>query len=41
MSKSHESNKQGKKPPLLTAKEKKTAKQLKKQARNVPPLIPR
>ena len=41
MSKSHESNKQNKKAPLLTPKEKKAAKQLKKHARDVVPIVPR
>jgi len=40
MSKSHESSKQAKKKALLTPKENKAAKQLKKQRQNTaPPLV--
>ncbi len=39
MSKSQQSNKETKKQPLLTAKEKKTAKQVKKHASGSQPLV--
>jgi len=39
MSKSQKSNKEMKKQPLLTPKEQKAAKQAKKHARDVAPLI--
>lgn len=39
MSKSQHSNKEAKKQPLLTPKEKKAAKQVKKHARDVIPLL--
>jgi hypothetical protein len=39
MSKSHDSKKQGKKDPLLTPKEKKAAKRIKKHAGDAAPLI--
>jgi hypothetical protein len=41
MSKSKQGNKEAKKQPLMSAKEKKTAKQAKKHAADVVPLIPR
>lgn len=40
MSKSHHSSKDSKKKPLLTPKEKRTAKQVKKHMHDVQPLIP-
>ncbi len=40
MSKARQSNKEAKKQPLLTAKEKKIAKQAKKHAGDVIPIIP-
>ncbi len=40
MSKSHQSSKDGKKKPLLTLKEKRTAKQVKKHMHDAQPLIP-
>ena len=39
MSHSHDVKKQGKKKPLMTAKEKKQAKQAKKHGKDVVPLI--
>ena len=39
MSKSHDSKKQGKKQPLLTAKEKKAVKRTKKHAGDAAPLL--
>ncbi len=41
MSKSQRSNKEAKKRPLLTAKEKKAAKQVKKRGTDVVPFIAR
>lgn len=41
MSKSRQSNKEPKKQPLTTVKEKRAAKQLKKHAHDAAPLIPR
>lgn len=40
MSKARDSNKEARKPPMLTPKEKKAAKQAKKHAQDVVPLIP-
>jgi len=41
MSKSRQSNKEAKKPPAMTLKEKKAAKHARKHAMDVVPLIPR
>jgi hypothetical protein len=41
MGKAKQSNKEQKKQPLLTQKEKKAAKQVKKHSSDVVPLIPR
>lgn len=41
MGKARQSNKETKKTPLLNAKEKKAAKQAKKHASDIVPLIPR
>lgn len=40
MGKARESSKEAKKPPAMTPKEKKAAKQVKKHASDVVPLIP-
>lgn len=39
MGKAHEANKAGKKPPLLTPKEKKAAKQARKHMSESPPFM--
>lgn len=41
MSKARQSNKEQRKPPTMTAKEKKQAKRVRKHAQDVVPLIPR
>ena len=41
MGKSRQSNKEAKKPPELTPKEKKAAKQVKKHSSDTKPVIPR
>lgn len=40
MSKARQNNKESRKPPTLSAKEKKMAKQARKHAQDVVPLIP-
>lgn len=40
MTKTKQSNKEQKKPPAMTPKEKKVAKQAKKHAADTPPMIP-